>query len=179
MMAFNGHCQGAEHLQLRWCFSPRSWPRREHGAAVRQSNAQLCLGKEAHLSAGMRRSWKQGKEAWKKTKGENGCCGKGRNSRWQWQAWVLGREMRAFLYVANAARVCVQMPELQCFVHVGGLQPGNGGDGLAGAHGLDGCLGEESAHTGPECFSSMWLLPGAVPLEVAPWALHWGCNFVA
>lgn len=75
--------------------------------------------------------------------------------------------MRAFLHVANVARVCVQMPELQCFVRVGGLQPGNGGDGLAGAHRLEGCLGNESAHAGPGCFSSMCLLPGAVPLEVA------------
>lgn len=45
------------------------------------------------------------------------------------------------LHVANVARVFVQMSELQLFEHVGGLQPGKGGDCLAGARSLGSALG--------------------------------------
>lgn len=69
------------------------------------------------------------------------------------------------LHVANVARVFVQMPELQCFVHVGGLQPGSGGDGLAGAR-SPGSASGRSLHARPEVFQFSTTPTGAVTLEV-------------
>lgn len=124
-----------------------------------RANAQPHLGKEAHLSAGMSRSEKmlkagEGGMKKKNPKGENGCCRKGRNSRWQWQAWVLGRELRALLHVANMARVLCADARIAMLCACRRAPAGERGDGLAGAHRLEGCLGKESACAGLGCLSS-------------------------
>lgn len=67
------------------------------------------------------------------------------------------------LHVANVARVFVQMPELQRFVHVGGMQPGNGGNCLAGARSLGSASGRSLHALAPGVSVQRHSYPGLAP----------------